>query len=192
MWRSRFNEIDPNVLLSFELSRLNLEVRPSSISGAGNGLFATRAFAERELVGYFYGTLVYEDLSTASGHRPSVYGEGSMAVPVKEFQKWCLQLRMTGPDGNPIWIYPAPFCAMRYINDARYLVGEPGRPTDDRLAQNPHVYRQNNVEFFDPSHKNNRSDIGRYTLVRVRTLSKIKAGDELLVDYGSGYNGFDL
>ena len=70
-----------------------------------------------------------------------------MDVHVNEFHTMCLQLVMTGPSGKGIWIYPVPFCAMRCINDGRYLPNEVGRPTPAMRSQNPHAYRQDNVQF---------------------------------------------
>ena len=81
-WWARFNETDPSILLSFEFSRLNLELRPSTIPGAGLGIFTTRQRGANALVGVFYGTLFYDDPSTGPSSQASVYGEGTMDVPV--------------------------------------------------------------------------------------------------------------
>ena len=93
------------------------------------------------MVGYLYGTLLYDDPTTGPSSQASVYGEGTMAVTVNELHTMCLQLVLNVPSGKGIWIYPAPFCAMRFINDGRYLSNEVGRPTPAALSRNPHAYR---------------------------------------------------
>lgn len=192
-WRARFNEMDVNTLLAFELSRRNLEVRPSTIPGAGNGVFTNVKIPPRTVVGHFYGLLVYENMLINQARRPVMYGEGIMSFPVKDFLKWALQLTSRTRTGEKVWIYPAPFCPMGIVNDARYKDGEEGRPTAQQLAANPERYRQNNCEFVDGSHRADRKDLREFKLVEVISLDhEIKAGSELFVDYGEGYGGFNM
>ena len=156
IWRVRFGERDTSVLLAFELERLNLELRPSNIPGAGLGFFTTKPLGANALVGYLYGTLIYDDPTKGPSSQASICREGTMAVPVNEFHTMCLQLLMKYPFGKCIWIYPAPFCAMIFINNGRYLPNEVDRPTPALRSQNPHAYQKNNVQFQDSSTENVR------------------------------------
>ena len=52
------------------------------------------------------------------------YGEGLLAVNPSQFNKWSISGRhefiSTNGDKFGGWIFPAPFCACRFLNDARY------------------------------------------------------------------------
>lgn len=115
-----------------------------------------------------------------------------MEVPVKEFQKMCLRLEMKSPSGKGIWIYHAPICAMKFVDESRYLPNEFGRPSNDRVSQNPHMYRRNKFEFENSSKENISSNMGRHSLVCVVVKEDIYigAGEELFIDYGKYYDGF--
>lgn len=82
-WRLQFNEIDPEILLAHELSRSNLELRDSNIPRGGMGVFITTVSGAETVKFYYYGTLVYENLSICISNRPAVYVKGSLAVHVK-------------------------------------------------------------------------------------------------------------
>ena len=109
------------------------------------GIFTTRPIDAKVLVGYFYGTLLYDDPTTGPSSQVSIYGEGTIAVTVNDFHTMSVQLEMEGPSGKVIWTYPVSFCSMRFINDGRYLPNEVGRPKPAMRSQNPHAYRHNNV-----------------------------------------------
>ena len=184
--------MDVNTLLGFELAANNLEMKPSTIPNAGNGIFTTVRIPPDTVIGYYYGSLVYDNMSVNQSRRPTTYGEGHLQFEVKEFVKWALQLKTTAPNGESVWIFPAPFCAMKMINDARYREDEVGRPTREEIAANPYHYRYNNVKYNDVSHRQSMSDYRSYGLVEVKSLGHvIPAGNELFVDYGSNYDAFD-
>lgn len=46
-------------------------------------------------------------------------------------------------------MYPKPFCAIRFINYARYTEDEKELPTDTEMKASPDSYRRNNVTFVD-------------------------------------------
>lgn len=92
-WRVRFNELDSTVILAYERSRYNFELRLSTIPHTGDVIFKTGSISANKVVGYFYGTLSYKNLSIVSSRRPAKYGEGSLAVPVKDVTKLALQLQ---------------------------------------------------------------------------------------------------
>lgn len=126
---------------------LGLELCQSEIPDAWLRVFTTKRFSTAEVIGQYYGTLVYYSLAVGSSNSPSVYIEHMMAVPVSNFMKWVLQLKFKTRCGRTIWIYRAPFCAMCILNDAGYTPEEPGRQNEAELNESPHLYRRNNVEF---------------------------------------------
>ena len=155
------------------------------------GVFTSKKIGAGEVIGCYYGTLVYENLSEGPSNRRRVYGEGTMAVPVENFAKWALKLQHQTQSGKDVRIYPAPFCVMRLLNDARYTTDEPGRPTDGQLKANPDNYRQNHVQFVDGSKANSTiADFRRHNIVQVKALRNIPEAAELYVSYGPNYDSF--
>lgn len=191
-WRARFNQMDLEGIQSFELSRSMLELKQSTIPEAGDGLFTTVTIPANKVIGYYYGTLVYDNMSINQKNRPRMYGDGVMAFHASEFVQWALELKTRTRSGESVWIFPAPFCVMRKINDARYRDNEHNRPTAAQLAAQPELYRQNNVMFIDKSDQPSMSDFRNYRMVEVRAKDRdIPAGAELFIDYGQNYAGFD-
>ena len=128
-----------------------------------------------------------------------MYGERILSVMSSEFNKWALRTRwrvrskrippsQTGLPYNN-WIFPAEFCTMRFINDPRYMPDEPGRPSSEELAANPHLYRSANVEFRSTAKPKTAQDYRKHSLVQVVALRNIRPGEELFVDYGNKYAG---
>lgn len=111
-WISRCNELEYSVPLAHELSRNNLEVGTSIIPNEINGVFTKVPICANTVVGYYYGTFVYENLSISSSHGPFVYGEDPLAVPVKVFSRWTLQRQFNTICKHYFSIFPAPFCAI--------------------------------------------------------------------------------
>ena len=190
MWRARFNQMDIDHLQAFELSRYRLEIRQSTIPGAGEGVFTRDIIPAKSIIGYYYGVLVYDNMTINQKNRPAMYGEGNLAFQAKDFEYWAMQLKRKMDSGETIWIYPAPFCVMRKVNDARYSDKERNRPTPAQLAANPKLFRHNNVLFVDNSKTRSFRD---YRAVEVRAMegADIPAGSELFADYGKSYTGFD-
>lgn len=77
----------------------------------------------------------------------NTYGKGVIAVTVERFSKSALKMSDTTVDGRSIertaWIFSAPFCYMRYIDDARYLLRD---KTPGMVRKSPP--RQNDVSFI--------------------------------------------
>lgn len=59
---------------------------------SGLGVFTSKRIGSGEVIGNYYGTLLYENLSVCSINIPAVYGEGMVSVPVSNFMKWALNL----------------------------------------------------------------------------------------------------
>lgn len=112
-----FNELDPAVLVAYEQTRNNFELRYSSISNAGDVFFTTVRIGGNQVIKYYYGTFLYKNLSVGLLRRPAVHGERSMEVTVKYFAKWSMKIQFRTTSKNSIRIYPAHFCAMQYICD---------------------------------------------------------------------------
>lgn len=78
-------------------------------------------------MGYYYVSLVYEDLSFC-GYLSKAYGESRMKMMREKFLKWANRISETAADRNRVqyfvWIVPAPFAGMLYLNDGRYLPGD--------------------------------------------------------------------
>ena len=188
LWRARLHQMDPDVLLGFEIAASNLEMKQSSIPGAGKGIFTKVRIPPDTVIGYYYGAVVYVNLSINKARRPGTYGEGILEFDVNDFEKWAVELNRKTETGQTVWIFPAPFCAMRMINDARYREDEVGRPTRAQIAANPDHYRHNNVRFHDVSNRQSMSDFRSHGMVEIRSLRNvIPAGSELFVDYGPQY-----
>lgn len=151
---------------------------------AGKGLFASRKFGEREVIGSYYGSLVYADLGQEL-QSTKRYGEGYMEVTAESFRKWALDLNEKVSDSkgqtHSVWVVPAPFCAMRYINDPRYLQGDKAKLETRRVSP-----RRANVEFKAASTKS-RTDYRKHGVLQVVALRNIRVGEELFVEYGGKY-----
>ena len=168
-YRNRLKQMDPKSLLTHELCTLGLQLRPSTIPGAGLGLFTSRPFGKGEFIGSNYSRLLYNNMAVTSKDKPTAYGEGVMAVESEEFLNWAVELYIKTACGNTIWIFPAPFCAMRLTNDPRYTADEPGRPTDEELNNNPQVSRSANVEWVERRQPITcASDLKNPNLLRIR------------------------
>lgn len=88
-------------------------------------MFAARKIGNDNIVGYSYDSLVYEDLPL-SPQWQKTYAEDFMAVRKRFFQKWVSRIPESATARNAVhhhvWIVPAPFRTIRYLNDARYLL----------------------------------------------------------------------
>jgi len=184
--QSLFYGVDPQMLLAHECSKMGVQVRPSEIKSehAGLGLFAARPFGAEEIVGYYYGSLLYLDL-LHSRNRRKVVGKGFMKVNESIFAKWALEI--TDPGGMmvnnkkmSVWIVPGPMCAVRYINDPRYLPSD--RTPKSKRSRAP------NVEFFREDNTFSANQVALHTVQCVKTLRNIAVGEEFYLDYGSDYN----
>lgn len=90
-WLFKFTELHLTVILAYERTINNLEHLLFSIPHAGDGVFTMNSIGAKQSIRYYYGALLYENMSVDSFHRPSVYAEASMVASVKDFTKWSLQ-----------------------------------------------------------------------------------------------------
>jgi len=194
-WLQRFNEMDPQALLSAECLALKVRIKPSNIQHphVGLGVFAKKAFQKGEVIGYYYGALVYGDIGEDHRSRRK-YGSGMMAVSTDDYLKWALRVALQFRDSQDKmhvgYICPGPFCAMRYINDSRYTEGDNEKDRFDRgLLQNP---REVNVAYIENKRFNTSSMFESYKAVAVKATKDILPGQELFLNYGDSYSFPDL
>jgi hypothetical protein len=190
------NELEAEKLLAYELAYLHLQLRESKIPGAGKGVFTTEPLGAGDHIGFFYGHLIYDNVGIGA-EKDSLenIGEGVLAVPVKEFSKWSADLPYKASinnsteagDQTDVWVYPVPFCAMRYINDPRVLQATatennnppPPQPEKCNVKWKVVDKQPTNVGFQDPS------------IISIVAINNIAPGSELYLDYGNAFNRFD-
>lgn len=183
-WVQRMNRSDVRALRAFEAAQRNLVVRKSGIRhpDAGLGVFAARPFAKGETITWYYGTLVYGDLG-ADRRLYKTYGTGLLAVTSNDYDRWAMQLPHTFVDVSDNqyngWVVGAPFCVARYINDPRYLDGDPDSNTTTKRVANTQSL---------PKSKNLRNkDFELYDCVHIVATCDIDRDDELFLSYGTEY-----
>ena len=195
-----FESIPWEELRRAEATSLGLIIMQSEIknSNAGLGVFAARDISKGEVVGYYYGTIVYHDLWNRK-QVTKTYGDGVLGVTVGDYRKYGLMATVETSnfpavkdrieDGKlAIHIVGAKFCVMTYINSPQY-----GRNDDDyerfiaRSLPNP---RKANVAFIENT-AHNPQELVNYRLIPVEALCEIHSGDELYVDYNVDHHIID-
>lgn len=108
-------------------------------------MFACRNFGERDVFGSNCGSLAYEDFEKELLVTKR-YGEQYMKVTVESLRRGALELSeaATGNKGQrlSVLLVLAPFCAVRYINDPRFLPGDEESREHKRMST-----RGGNVAF---------------------------------------------
>lgn len=188
----RFDGLDPKSLLAIENVYTSTVIAKSTIlhPKSGKGLFTTQALGPNQVVGYFYGTLVYGDLSNERRSSGRVYGGGLMAVTAKDFMRYSMAtgVKFRHRPGEPemmCYIVPPSFCSTRYINDASYLDGDPEKNAAPEQRQDRAV----NVRFERRSTAS-KVTIRQYDYITVRAIRNIDTGEELFCSYGEDHAMF--
>lgn len=91
---------------STRIGNARFEPHQSTIPGVGLGFFTSKIYGVGEIIGHYYGTRDYDNLSIGSSNSCAVYGEGMMAVAVSSFMKWVFQLQIKALCPQTVWIYP--------------------------------------------------------------------------------------
>lgn len=90
-------------------------------------LLACQTIGQVEVVGYYYCLLVFENL-TMEGQKAKTYGEGVVQVTAESSRKWAndISKKIVSKDESEqkLWIVPALFYVMLYINDVRHSRGD--------------------------------------------------------------------
>ena len=125
-----------------------------------------------------------------------------MRVMVENFETWSMKMedKVVGKDGvaHDVWIVPAPWCATRYINDARYVEGDltdrtglvkpPRVPKKGKdLGSGPYL-RVPNVEFKMVGPTDSPAELSEYTVCSVSTIREVKRGEEFFTSNGPDYD----
>lgn len=115
-------------LIASECEALSVSVQQSTIRNtrASLVLFASKILGNGAVIIYYYGSLVYSNLSSRTQqHR--TYWEGFMGMRVDKFEKCDIQLdrpclRLDGK-GREVWVifFPAKLCPEGNIKGPRYL-----------------------------------------------------------------------
>ena len=188
-WVQRLNAVNVPALRAYECMNWNIRIKKSTIKHphSGLGVFAKKGFKTGDIIGYYYGTLVYGDLDKAHRVRKR-YGEGLMSVSSDEYRKWALQLKYPFTDArnkkHTGYICPGPFNAMRYTNSFEYIEGDPEKEAyDKKTLLNPRCancqYKLINTQRTFLYEK--------YTACPIQATRDILPGEELLLDYGDSY-----
>lgn len=119
-------------------------------------------------------------------HQRTAYDEDVrekvMQVRVETFQKWVIELpeRVTDKKGieRKVWRLKALFCAMQYINDASYFLG------DNTLEiEGVNKPRENNVQVLQSRSPSFSKDFSSYNVLSVQALHNTPLGEYLFSDY---------
>lgn len=188
-WVNHFRSLDMNAVRAAECLALGVSIKKSSIQhpSAGLGLYAETGFGEKEVIGFYYGSLVYKALDGISDNSQKVYGEGPFSVSVARFKKYAMQIGYKKNDTDdiesekPVWVVPAPCCVVQFVNDARYL---PGDKESGLLGSNR---RKNNCRIVCVG-KMTLSGLERYDYLMCVAMRNISAGEELYMSYGGKYD----
>lgn len=83
-----YQNVDSDVMLAADAAGNDVEIRPSAVPGAGDGVFALRNFVKGERILPFWGPLVYEGLyaaatSPVAEHQGKRYGTGVSSTTAK-------------------------------------------------------------------------------------------------------------
>ena len=192
--QGKFDSIDPLELRISEANQLGLILKRSNIKHekSGMGVFAGRTIKMGEIVGYYYGTLVYHNLFKRK-QVTKTYGNGVLAVTTERYRNYALQLTVKTENFDKVrdrmedgflsvCIVPAPFCVMGYVNSPEYC----RRDKDYKDFQDGKLKkaRKANCEFF---HKEVQSpkELHSHILQEVRALRNIALGEELYVKYAT-------
>ena len=194
-WYQRFNEMDPQALLTAECLSLGVRIKPSNIKHpkVGLGVFAKKAYSKGDIIGYYYGALVYGDIGEDHRSRRK-YGSGMMAVSSADYLKWALRVNHQFRDSrNKMhigYICPGPFCAMRFINDARYASGDLEKEQFDRgTLRHP---RQVNVQYVPNKTFKQNNQFESFKAIAVKATMDILPGQEFYLNYGENYSFPDI
>lgn len=188
---ARLREVDVDILRVADACACSVTIAPSKIRhpSAGLGVFASRTFQKDDIIGAYYGTLVYHDLSSRQ-HTRKVYGDGVLKVDVARFSKYALQLRVQGKrfegvkericGAKAVCIVPASFCACAFINDFHYAE----KDQDYEKYRNGQLLdcRSPNVRFVQTNVATDAHLVDPFC-VKLQAIRKISPLDEMYVDY---------
>lgn len=164
--------------LSINCSQLKLEVKQSSVSNAGRGVFASSPFLKGDVVCFFFGTIIdrtrYQEMLNGNIEVPAEF-----ASYMKDAQQGimrCIDVSQTISDAeNEYQILVSPQCPAGYINDpANYKKNGERR----KKSKDPNVFVEFPSEFSIDIHGNIP-----WKTFRVVASTNIPKDTELFLDY---------
>jgi hypothetical protein len=156
--------------LDFNCRALSVAPRPSTLPGAGQGLFEEKARAEGDLVGYFFGHFIPKQDSLKfiqEGPNYALLGR----IPVEQARQaqqgvwWSFYAQGVEDSGNEYACIVDRQCPMGYIND----------PRDSKRTNCEVHYPKDIVQKADGSLP--------YCIFPIHATRPITAGEELFLDY---------
>lgn len=106
-----------------------------------------------------------------------------MMVRAELFFRWALQLSKVATDSkeqmHQIWVVPAPFCAVQYINYRRFLLGD-----ENSMKSRMMRSREANVDFRAGAVRS-EEDCRKQRALQIVSL---RAGENLSVDTENKYS----
>lgn len=175
------------MLPALKCSAIGIAMDTSSIAHVAveQTVLVAQSVGRESTVGQFYGSVAYKDLSS-SGSRFKTYVESIMSVSMETFLKWANSHPETAKGRETVqysvWIGPAPFCAMCYVENERNFPLD-GKQFDEKLRKE----RKPSIEFYQTDFPSVAASFRSYRLLAARTWRKLKYGEEIFVDYDNSY-----
>ncbi len=160
-------------MLHYDASEFGLQIRTSSIRNAGKGVFASTRKKCGNIVGYFSGTIIPEDISMrTSVTLDTKFGLRDLENNYAKFRDYACQTE----HDLPAFIVPNDYCVAAKINDSCSFFDGHGYESSRRHG-NVELRARQDQNYDDLSHYGST-----YAILRDR--NGIEAGEELLVKYG--------
>ena len=164
-------------ILAADCKELRVEVRKSTIPNAGKGLFALRAFKEKEKIGYYWGRYVGSNsLGHPSDDTPLSAGERERMISIKA-HKFLVDdgtLRETYKEFGDLILAGSIGCAMTYANCGSATTAN--AKILEWVSYDPE-------EFDEVFEKNNADAFADHRMLCMFAKRRIEAGEEILIRY---------
>ena len=152
-------------MLKNDANKYNLFIAPSSIEGAGQGVFAQELIPAGAVVGTFPGTIVRSDIEQRTNiSSKTCFGIPGLEMSYHRFSRYCWRY----PFDKAAYIVPDPYCVAAMVNDPRNS-----------------EYKANVYPDWAPGLR--YEDLSSHSSLTYRTLLPILPYDELFIDYGDAY-----
>lgn len=177
---------EAQALLACDATSQGLAIAASTIPQAGDGAFAAKRFAKGDVVAWYGGTVVYEDVgSWTQAHREC--GPVGFGVTRSSFETRSLSLSHAEPPASQeagdldlagVWVVAAPFCVGGKVNDPR-----------SASSADYGSSRKANVEFIDDKATEDLSAIATNPFhARLVALRDIAVDEEIFANYGPNFD----
>lgn len=187
-WCLQLATFDAHSLLALDCAALCAKVKDSNIQHdrVGCGEFLGKPFNAVKIVGYYYRTLVYSNLTTQKQFRKP-NGAGILSLTVDHFSPWAFEvsetiLDFTGKERSA-WMVLTRLCGIWFTNDSRNLPRD--MTTEMHVCSQP---RAKNVSYVQNSSSDGTSNLKDDRITSIKALrNKNFGGGELYTSYGSEY-----